>query len=70
MNVNPHTDKTVLYTTEETAAMLKIGVTKAKSLIRSGELHSVKIGRLRRIMAVSLDEYVQRLAVEQNGGFA
>jgi excisionase family DNA binding protein len=60
----------LLYTTEEAAAQLAVGVTKTKSLIRSGDLHSVKIGRLRRIMRVSLDEYVQRLYIEQSGGDA
>lgn len=61
------TQKTILLTTEEAASALGIGITKAKSLIRDGDLHSVKIGRLRRIMVVSLEEYVQRLDTEQNG---
>lgn len=60
----------LLFTTEEAAAQLGIGVTKTKSLIRSGEIRSVKVGRLRRIVRVSLDEYIQRLYLEQNGGGA
>lgn len=67
MNATTKTTQTLLYTTEEAAALLKIGTTKTKNLLRSGELHSVKIGRLRRIMAVSLDEYVKRLDIAQNG---
>jgi excisionase family DNA binding protein len=57
----------LLFTTEEAAAQLGIGVTKTKSLIKSGDLHSVKVGRLRRIVRVSLEEYVQRLYLQQNG---
>lgn len=57
----------LLFTTEEAAAQLGIGITKVKSLIRSGELKSVKVGRLRRIVRVSLEDYVQRLYLEQNG---
>lgn len=49
----------LLYTIEESAAQLAIGVTKAKELVASGELRSIKIGRLRRITASSLAEYVQ-----------
>jgi excisionase family DNA binding protein len=49
----------LLYTTEEAAAQLAIGVTKAKELISSGELRSIKVGRLRRVTASSLAEYVQ-----------
>lgn len=57
----------LLYTTEEAAASLGIGVTKMKDLLRYGELRSVKIGRLRRITASSLREYVVLLEMAQNG---
>lgn len=60
----------LLFTTEEAAAQLGVGVTKTKALIRSGDLHSVKIGRLRRVLRVSVEDYVQRLFLEQNGGGA
>jgi excisionase family DNA binding protein len=56
----------LLYTTEEAAASLGIGVTKAKQLLREGDLRSVKIGRLRRITASSLKEYVVLLEIAQN----
>lgn len=49
----------LLYTREEAAAALGIGLTKMKELIRSGEVRSIKIGRLRRITATSLNDYVQ-----------
>lgn len=60
----------LLFTTEEAAAQLSIGITKTKSLIASGDLRSVKVGRLRRIVRVSIEEYVQRLYLEENGGAA
>lgn len=60
----------LLYTTEEAAAALGVGVTKTKTLIRSGDLRSVKIGRLRRITVSSLNEYVQILDLRENGGVA
>jgi excisionase family DNA binding protein len=56
----------LLYTTEEAAAALGIGVTKMKELISSGELRSIKVGRLRRITVTSLNEYVQLQALKQN----
>lgn len=57
----------LLYTTEEAAARLNIGITKTKSLIASGELRSIKIGRLRRITASSLSEYVQIRELQELG---
>jgi excisionase family DNA binding protein len=57
----------LLYTTEEAAASLGIGVTKAKELIASGDLRSIKIGRLRRITKNALSEYVVLRDLEQNG---
>ena len=49
----------LLYTTEEAAAALGVGITKTKSMIRSGELRSLRIGRLRRIPASSVKEFIQ-----------
>lgn len=49
----------LLYTREEAAAALGVGLTKMKELIRAGEVGSVKIGRLRRIPVSSLTAYVQ-----------
>ncbi|MEU1303318.1 helix-turn-helix domain-containing protein [Streptomyces shenzhenensis] len=56
-----------LYRADEVAKLLGVGLTTAKSLIGSGELRSVKIGRSRRVPAEALHEYVQRLDAEQNG---
>lgn len=60
----------LLYTTEEAAARLAIGVTKTKSLIKAGELRSIKVGRLRRITASSLNEYVQIRELKESGAAA
>lgn len=48
-------------TIEEAAERLGIGRTMMYSLVKSGEVESVTIGRLRRIPAECLTEYVQRL---------
>ena len=50
-----------LLTTEETARRLSIGRTLVYRLMASGDLESVRIGRLRRIPAVALDDDVDRL---------
>lgn len=61
----------LVYTREEAAAALGIGLTKMKELLRSGEVRSVKIGRLRRITVSSINEYLQlrelREAEKSNG---
>ena len=57
-----HTDATPLVLTiEEAAHRLGIGRTLMYALVTSGEIESVTIGRLRRIPADCLTEYVNRL---------
>ncbi|ROP39097.1 helix-turn-helix domain-containing protein [Saccharothrix texasensis] len=56
----------VLLTVEEAAERLRIGKTKAYSLVKSGDLESVLIGRLRRIHVDAIDHYAARLVAEQN----
>jgi excisionase family DNA binding protein len=56
-----NTDSRLLYTPEHAAAQLDIGRTHIYGLIARGELHSVKVGRNRRIPAAALQEYVQKL---------
>ena len=51
----------VLLTVEEAARRLRIGRTTCYGLIRSGELESVPVGRLRRVPADAVPEYVTRL---------
>ena len=51
----------LLNTPEGAAEALKLSRTKIFSLIKSGELRSVKIGRARRIPTEAIEEYVTRL---------
>lgn len=51
----------VVYTVEEAAQVLKISRWKVFDLIRTNQLHSIKIGGLRRIPHAALDEYITRL---------
>jgi excisionase family DNA binding protein len=60
------TDATPLVLTiEQAAKRLGIGRTLMYALVTSGEIESVTIGRLRRIPAECVTEYVNRLR-EQN----
>jgi excisionase family DNA binding protein len=51
----------MLLTVEEAAERLRLGRTLVYRLISSGELESVKVGRLRRVPAECLPEYVATL---------
>jgi excisionase family DNA binding protein len=51
----------LLLTVEEAAKRLGIGRTTFYGLVMSGEIESVPLGRLRRIPAECLTEYVERL---------
>jgi excisionase family DNA binding protein len=51
----------LLLTVQEAARRLRIGRTLIYQLISSGELESVKVGRLRRVPAECLPEYVAAL---------
>lgn len=54
------TDKLV-YSVNEAAELLSIGRTLAYSLIRSGELRTLKIGHRRLVARADLDDYIARL---------
>ncbi|MFF6992216.1 excisionase family DNA-binding protein [Streptomyces sp. NPDC010273] len=57
----PDDDTTlVLLTVEEAARRLRIGRTTCFALIRTGELESIDIGRLRRVPADAPAEYLAR----------
>ena len=49
------------YTVEQVAKMLHIGRDKVYYLIRTGQLHSIKIGKSRRITEEHLAEFVASL---------
>jgi len=55
-----------LLTVEAAAERLSLGRTTMFGLIRTGEVHSVRVGRLRRIPVTALQAYADRLSAEQN----
>jgi excisionase family DNA binding protein len=56
-----HQPDELLLTVEEAARRLQLGRTLTYRLISSGELESVTVGRLRRVPAECLTEYVTAL---------
>jgi excisionase family DNA binding protein len=60
----------LLLTVDEAADRLGLGRTKVYDLLRRGQLTSVRIGTARRVPAVALEEYVERLLNEQGAGFS
>jgi excisionase family DNA binding protein len=60
----------VLLSAEAAAEQLSISRTRMYQMLKSGEIASVKVGRLRRIPAEALTNYLQRLTSEQYGGVA
>lgn len=57
-------DLGVLLTVEEAAQRLRIGRTSMYHLVSTGAIETVTIGRLRRVPAECLAEYVARLRVD------
>lgn len=55
----------VLLTVEEAARRLSIGRTTCFHLIGSGQLESVPIGRLRRVPADAVNDFLARLRTTQ-----
>jgi excisionase family DNA binding protein len=49
------------YTVEQVAKMLHVGRDKVYYLLRTGQLHSLKIGKLRRITEQQLAEFIASL---------
>lgn len=58
----------LLLTVQEAAKCLRLGRTLVYRLISSGELESVKVGRLRRVPAECLPEYVATLRRARSPG--
>ena len=46
------------YTVEQVAKMLHVGRNKVYELLRTGQLRSIKIGKLRRITEDQLAEFI------------
>ena len=66
----PNPPSRVILTVEQAAEALGIGRTFMYELIGSGEVESVLIGRLRRVPANALCDYVARLRTVQRQGVA
>jgi excisionase family DNA binding protein len=49
------------YTVEQVAEILHVGRDKVYSLLRTGQLRSIKIGKSRRITAAHIAEFVSSL---------
>ncbi|MGK5442670.1 helix-turn-helix domain-containing protein [Micromonospora sp. URMC 105] len=60
----PTPENRVVLTIEEAAHRLGIGRTTMYALIKTGQIRTVTIGRLRRVPAFCLDEYVRNLLAE------
>ncbi|WP_024286703.1 helix-turn-helix domain-containing protein [Cellulomonas sp. KRMCY2] len=68
MSQNPEHDEAprLMLTVPEAARRLSIGRSYVYQLMLLGELETVLLGRLRRVPADCLVEYVERLRREQN----
>jgi excisionase family DNA binding protein len=60
----------VLLTVEEAAERLGIGRTLTYKLISSGEIESIRIGRLRRVPTAAIHDYARRLSGDGPSGHA
>jgi excisionase family DNA binding protein len=60
----------LLLTVEEAADRLGIGRTLTYALVKTGEIESVQIGRLRRIPLGALDAFLARLRTGDAGRLA
>jgi len=54
-----------LMTTEQAQQKLRIGRTSFFGLLKSGQIDSIKIGKNRRVLRRSVDDFVERLMQEQ-----
>ncbi|MGH3812275.1 MAG: excisionase family DNA-binding protein [Pseudonocardiaceae bacterium] len=61
MSEHSNTPQPLLLRIEDAAERLGIGRTLMFALVAEGEIESVQVGRLRRIPAECLDEFVTRL---------
>lgn len=55
----------LLFTINEAEDVIRVKRSKLSAMIASGEIASVKIGKLRRIPRQALEAYVSRLLSEQ-----
>jgi excisionase family DNA binding protein len=55
----------LLFSAEEAAGLLGIGRTFMFELLATGEIDSLKVGRLRKIPRDAIDGYIERLRAQQ-----
>ena len=60
-SVNGGAARLQAFTVEQVAEMLNVGRDKVYSLLRTGQLRSIKIGKLRRITEQHLAEFITSL---------
>ena len=60
-DIEPTATRVLLLTVEEAAQRLSIGRTTMYSLVSTGAIESVTIGRLRRVPSESIEKYVTSL---------
>ena len=56
----------VLLSVEEAAEQLSVSRTRVYALIKAGEITSIRVGRLRRVPADALLQFIARLLAEQS----
>jgi excisionase family DNA binding protein len=54
----------VLLTVEQAAQRLSIGRTTTYALIKTGQLESITVGRLRRVPDTAVTDYINRLTTQ------
>jgi len=54
-----------LYTPEEAAELLSIARTRCFQLMGSGRLRSIRVGKVRRVSAEAIDQFIAELEGEQ-----
>jgi excisionase family DNA binding protein len=62
---SPSPSSRVLLSVEDAANRLSISRTRLYGLLKTGDIASVRIGRLRRVPAEAIAEFITRLAAEQ-----
>ena len=67
LDVTVRTDDRILLSVDDAAERLDIGRTFLYKLIAGGQIHTIRVGRLRKVPVEALREYIERLrALAQN----
>ncbi|GAA3552547.1 hypothetical protein GCM10022222_40220 [Amycolatopsis ultiminotia] len=60
-----NSDTYTLFSIEAAAQRLSIGRTTMYGLIRAGDIETIRIGRLRRVSASAIAEYIAKITAAQ-----